>query len=325
MAGVKTRRTSVTVNGKSVDVAVDELNASGAATASLGVILTHGASGDLDSGYLPEYAQGIARAGYPCLRFTCKPIQLPTRVAVMKAILAKSDSLLHGPPVKQWVLAGHSMGARVASAVAADDDQAHAQRTIMGCVFSSYPLHPPGNPAQLRDDPLCKLQQPLLFLRGSKDAFSTPQPWEDVMARMTSTNIQVHTVSGGDHGLKVKGGKAAQEAVKTGLTTALTQFLQAVAHSGGGTTAGKSKTVPTSADANEINSADKVPASVAGAEGNAAAASKTDGELQAGRKSRTQKRGISTTDAAVAGNDVKSSKTGKAGTRAATTKRKKTG
>lgn len=29
MAGVKTRRTSVTVNGKSVDVAVDELNASG--------------------------------------------------------------------------------------------------------------------------------------------------------------------------------------------------------------------------------------------------------------------------------------------------------
>ncbi|GIM13757.1 hypothetical protein Vretimale_16824 [Volvox reticuliferus] len=78
---------------------------------------------------------------------------------------------------------------------------------VVGCLLLSYPLHPPDKPDQLRDDPLCKLRCPLLFVRGSRDEFSQEKLFAGVMERMVSTRVQVHTVEGGDHSLKVPRGK----------------------------------------------------------------------------------------------------------------------
>ena len=47
---------------------------------SVGIILAHGAGGDMHSGHLAHYAATFADAGFPCLRFTCKPVRLPYRV-----------------------------------------------------------------------------------------------------------------------------------------------------------------------------------------------------------------------------------------------------
>ena len=60
---------------------------------------------------------------------------------------------------------------------------------------------------KLRDEPLASLQLPILFVRGTRDQFCDDGPWEEVRPRLTSPDITVHTVEGGDHGLKVKGGK----------------------------------------------------------------------------------------------------------------------
>ncbi len=46
----------------------------------VGIILAHGAGGDMHSGNLAHYAATFADAGFPCLRFTCKPTRLPYRV-----------------------------------------------------------------------------------------------------------------------------------------------------------------------------------------------------------------------------------------------------
>eukprot|EP00198_Chlamydomonas_reinhardtii_P008522 XP_001697859.1 predicted protein [Chlamydomonas reinhardtii] len=56
---------------------------------------------------------------------------------------------------------------------------------VQGCVLLSYPLHPPDKPTELRDRPLVGLRLPVLFVRGSRDAFSLPeQQWEEVLGRM---------------------------------------------------------------------------------------------------------------------------------------------
>lgn len=46
----------------------------------IGIILAHGAGGDMHSGNLQQLAETFAGAGFPCLRFTCKPTQLAYRV-----------------------------------------------------------------------------------------------------------------------------------------------------------------------------------------------------------------------------------------------------
>ncbi len=46
-------------------------------------------------------------------------------------------------------------------------------------------------------------------MRGTRDQFCENGPWQAVRPRLTSPDITVHTVEGGDHGLKVKGGKVS--------------------------------------------------------------------------------------------------------------------
>lgn len=50
----------------------------------VGVILTHGASGDLRSGNLPAFAASLAGTGVPCVRFTFKTVNLAARAAAYK-------------------------------------------------------------------------------------------------------------------------------------------------------------------------------------------------------------------------------------------------
>lgn len=199
---------------------------------AVGVLLTHGAGGDLSSGNLPFYAKIFADAGFPCCRFTCRG-PLPHRVAVAKALLL-APPIPSLPKVTQWIVAGHSMGARVAAQVAAD-----LPNLIKACIFFSYPLHPPGESDKLRDDPLTSLTLPLLFIRGTKDPFCEEKPWKEVTKRLQSGQMQVHGVEGAGHGLEKlqsRGGKKEKNEDKgensTALESAVKEFcLQAVSKS----------------------------------------------------------------------------------------------
>ena len=53
----------------------------------VGVVLAHGAGGDLTSGNLPKIAETLAQNGYCCIRFTCKPVRLPYRVKACQVLL----------------------------------------------------------------------------------------------------------------------------------------------------------------------------------------------------------------------------------------------
>lgn len=60
-----------------------------------GVILTHGASGDMNLPHLMSLASHLASHGFFCLRFTCKGLNIVHRIKAYKSVLVrKSFSIL---------------------------------------------------------------------------------------------------------------------------------------------------------------------------------------------------------------------------------------
>ena len=56
----------------------------------------------------------------------------------------------------------------------------------------------------MRDEDLVALKQPVMIVRGSKDAFSTEGPFSQVTQRMKSKQLHIVNVEGGDHSLGTK-------------------------------------------------------------------------------------------------------------------------
>lgn len=63
---------------------------------------------------------------------------------------------------------------------------------------------------QLRDEDLTALEVPVLFIKGTKDPFSTEDPWRETLSRMQSPQVEVEVVVKGDHSLSAKTGVGKQ-------------------------------------------------------------------------------------------------------------------
>lgn len=176
----------------------------GPADGPLTVVLAHGAGAGMTHPFLATVARGLAAAGLPVVRFdfpyrTAKrrmPDRMPVLQEAMRTVVRE-----HAPgPV---VLAGKSMGGRVATMVA---DELAAR----GVVVFGYPFHPPDKPEQLRVAHLAALRTPTLLLQGERDEFGTR---EEVAGYTLSPAIHVEWFVDGDHSLvprAASGWKAAQ-------------------------------------------------------------------------------------------------------------------
>lgn len=92
------------------------------------------------------------------------------------------------------VLAGRSMGGRMASMVAA------LEPTIPAVVAYGYPLHPPGRPDRLRIEHLSSVTAPMLFIRGERDVFSQPELFDTYIR--TLAGVTVVDIASEDHSLR---------------------------------------------------------------------------------------------------------------------------
>jgi len=104
------------------------------------------------------------------------------------------------------VLGGRSMGGRIASQIVAGGTPAE------GLVFLGYPRHPPGKPETLRDRHLPRIEAPMLFVQGTRDAFARP----DLLAKVLETlgpKAWIHRVEDGDHSFAVRkrAGRSAKD------------------------------------------------------------------------------------------------------------------
>src|SRR5271165_5957498 len=117
-----------------------------------GLVLTHGAGGNASGPLLVAVADAFQAAGVTVLRCDLpfrqqrpsgppRPADSAKDRAGIRAAVAAVRGIVNG----RVILAGQSYGGRQASMLAADEPE-----LVEGLMLLSYPLHPPGKPAQLR-------------------------------------------------------------------------------------------------------------------------------------------------------------------------------
>src|SRR4029078_622161 len=99
-----------------------------------------------------------------------------------------------------------------------------------GLVCLGYPLHPPGKPEQRRDAHLPSIQEPMLFVQGSKDAFGTATEIHALLSTLRGATL--HEIAGGDHSFKVPGGKAKQEPVFNHILDTVVAWIESTVAGG---------------------------------------------------------------------------------------------
>jgi uncharacterized protein len=201
--------------------------ATGRSRAGITLILGHGAGAGQRSDFMVSYANALAERGIDAVTFNFLYTEEGRRLpdpndrleacwrAVIDAI--RQDKKLGGNAL---AIGGKSMGGRIASQVAA------AGADAGGLVLLGYPLHPPGKPKQLRSRHLPKIEAPLLFVQGARDAFGTPEELEPVLAKLTAP-AELYVVEGVDHSFKVpKRGGRDQAAVHAAIQDRIAEWLR---------------------------------------------------------------------------------------------------
>jgi uncharacterized protein len=170
--------------------------------ASRALLLAPGASATRDHAALVAIDRELSVAGVAVQR-----IDLPRTSKVDKhlAVIREAASSLAeaaGAVPTDVALGGRSMGGRMCSMAVADGLPA------LGLVLVSYPLHPPGKPAQQRTDHFPDLRVPCLFVSGTRDAFGSPAELE-AATRLIPGPVTHVWLDGGDHGLRGRDAEVA--------------------------------------------------------------------------------------------------------------------
>ena len=176
-----------------------------AARLPVSIVLGHGAGANQTSKFMVQIATDLAARGIGCLTFnflyTELGRKLPDRNDALELCWRKIIEAYHAGKFHslegKLVIGGKSMGGRIASQVGAKGGV-----DIAGLVFLGYPLHPPGNPAKLRDAHLPSIREPMLFMQGAKDAFGTPDELRPILKRLKAP-VELCPVEEADHSLKV--------------------------------------------------------------------------------------------------------------------------
>lgn len=204
--------------GMTISAAVHE-------TPGPGIVLAHGAGGNLDTAFLVEMSERLEARGISSLRFNFPytenrrrvPDQAPVLEACYRAVAQQAAGLF---PAGLY-LGGKSMGGRMASHIVSQGDLP----PVRGLVFLGYPLHPPGQQHKLRDKHLYTITTPMLFVEGTRDAFADRALLQGVLDRL-GDRAKVHWIEGGDHSFKVPKREPAEvnqeilDAVVTFVTSA---------------------------------------------------------------------------------------------------------
>ena len=181
------------------------------------LVLTHGAGGNSTAALLVALANAFSTAGVSVLR-----CDLPYRQRKPHGPPSPGDARLDQQGLRRAVilmkqrlggrafLGGSSYGGRQASILAASEPN-----LVEGLLLLSYPLHPPGRPAQLRTAHFPELRTPSLFVSGTRDSFGTIEELQAAI-RLIPARTKLVPIDGAAHGLSDK--KRQADIVETVLS-----------------------------------------------------------------------------------------------------------
>ena len=191
-------------------------------------LFAHGAGAGMTHKAMESNAQGLAERGIATLRFQFPYMEKgsrrpdPPRIAhaTVRAAAAEAARLVPELPL---FAGGRSFGGRMTS-------QAQAETPlpgIRGLAFLGFPLHPAGKPGIERAEHLSRVQVPMLFVSGERDALAELGLLRPVVADL-GERATLHLVANADHSFKVaaKSGRTAAEAEAEALDAVASWMLR---------------------------------------------------------------------------------------------------
>jgi hypothetical protein len=185
------------------------------------LVLTHGAGSNCQAPLLIALAETFSQAGFLVLR-----CDLPFRQSRPYGPPGPHDGTRDRTGLKNAVtavkrqarapifLGGHSYGGRQASMLCGENTDAEqpeeAPDRVAGLLLTSYPLHPPGKPTQLRTQHFCNLRTPTLFVQGASDAFGSIAELQQAL-KLIPARTKLVPIEGAGHDLGFKGKAKRQE------------------------------------------------------------------------------------------------------------------
>ena len=166
-------------------------------------LFAHGAGAGMTHKSMESNAQGLAERGIATLRYQFPYMEKgskrpdPPRIAhaAVRAAAAEASKLAADLPL---FAGGRSFGGRMTSQAQADSSLPE----VRGLAFLGFPLHPAGKPGIERAEHLSRVQVPMLFVSGARDALAEMHLLEPVVAGLGDL-ATLHVVAGADHSLRV--------------------------------------------------------------------------------------------------------------------------
>jgi len=134
------------------------------------LVLAHGAGAGMTHRFMAALADGLAERRIATLRYqfpymergSKRPDPPKLAHAAVRAAVAEAARRLPALPL---FAGGKSFGGRMSSQAQAEQ----AMPGVRGLVFVGFPLHPPGEPSEVRAEHLAQVALPMLFLQGTRD------------------------------------------------------------------------------------------------------------------------------------------------------------
>ncbi|MEO8665229.1 MAG: alpha/beta family hydrolase [Ignavibacteria bacterium] len=167
------------------------------------LVFAHGAGAGMNNKFMEQVSVDLAELGIATLRFNFPymengkkvPDRKPVCIETISAAVQKASKLCPKIPV---FAGGKSFGGRMTSTSASED----ALPAIKGIIFFGFPLHAPGKPSNDRAEHLYKVNVPMLFLQGTRDALASLELLKPVIKKI-GKKAELFIVDGADHSFHV--------------------------------------------------------------------------------------------------------------------------
>jgi predicted alpha/beta-hydrolase family hydrolase len=166
------------------------------------MVLGHGAGADMRHATMQTIAERLAENRIATFRYNFpfmekrKPVGSPiVAIATVSSAVRAAQKIARGLPL---LAGGHSYGGRMTSHAAAESKL----EDVKGLIFFSFPLHPTEKPDTKRADHLSAINQPMLFLSGTRDALASLELLKPVVEKL-GRRASLHLLDTADHSYKV--------------------------------------------------------------------------------------------------------------------------
>ena len=166
-------------------------------------VFAHGAGAGMAHKSMTSNAQGLAERGIASLRYQFPYMENGSRrvdapkvaQSAVRAAVAEAARLARDLPL---FAGGRSFGGRMTSQAQADS----ALPGVRGLAFIGFPLHPAGKPGIERAEHLSRVEVPMLFVSGDRDALAELDLLKPVVADL-GDRATLRVVDGADHSFRV--------------------------------------------------------------------------------------------------------------------------